>query len=137
MKTFTDLPTAFAYVRSSLLSKQRGFLVNVVGPLEELANHAATVQVVDENKVFKNGQFGFALYLPFDPESDTQASYERFRDYEKAIEFELMPTEDGIPCFVMRFGEDIDGLLETLGEVLHSVFEYPTLTAFKCNVYEG
>ncbi|MDB4650131.1 hypothetical protein OAE37_00025 [Pirellulaceae bacterium] len=136
MKTFPDPPSAFDYVQSCIRTKGRGFLVNVVGPKDEINGYAATLQVLDENQIFQNGLFGFVIYLAFDTEPETQESFELFKRYPRSVEFESIPTDDGIPCFALRFGKDVTALLDILSEVLQFVFGYPMLTAFKCDVYE-
>jgi hypothetical protein len=135
MRRFKNPPAALDYVVDSLVPKRQGFTINVIGPAEEMTDHAATVQIVDQNKVYEDGEFGLTLHLPFDPASATHESYEAFKEFAKQVDFDDV-SYDEIPCFAKKFGTDVAAALHMLAAVLHEVFEYPELTAFECEVHE-
>ena len=108
MTIFPDPPKAFNYLQSTMHIKRQGSLVNILGPDDEAPGHAATVQVVDENQLFRNGLLGFALYLAFDPESNMNGDFKRFKKYATCVELDSIPTADGTPCFALRLGKGID-----------------------------
>jgi hypothetical protein len=136
MRRFKDPPAALDYVVDSLIPKGIGFVINMIGPAEAITDHAATVQIVDQNKAYEDGQNGITLYLPFDPQSATHESFELFMAFSRQVAFDEFEW-DGIPIFAMKFGTDVMAALHMLAELLNKVFEYPELTAFECEVYEA
>jgi hypothetical protein len=136
MRKFKDPPSALDYVVDSLIPRRQGFIVDVVGPAEDITDHAATVQLLDQNKVYGDGEYGLTLHLPFDPESATHESHELFKTFASRGAFDEVPHA-GMPCYAMRFGTDVPAALHMLAAVLNKVFEYPELTAFECVVHEG
>ena len=79
MRQFKDPPAALDYAVETLIPKRQGYIINVIGPAEKVTDHAATVQIVDQNKASGDGEYGLTLYLPFDPESATHESFESSR----------------------------------------------------------
>jgi hypothetical protein len=136
MRRFSNPPAALNYIVDALIPKEIGYIVNVVGPAEDFTGHAATVQIVDQNKVYGDGELGLVLHLPFDPSSATHESFEMFKSFAKKVAFDDV-TYDGIPCFAINFGTNLKLALHTLAVVLNEVHEYPELTSFNCEVYEG
>lgn len=135
-RRFKNPPAALDYAVDSLIPKGQGFIINVIGPAEEITDHAATVQIVDQNKAYGDGEFGLVLHLPFDPESATQESYGLFKAFAQHVVFDDV-SAGGIPCYALKFGTDVTAALHMLAAVLNKVFEYPELTAFECELYEG
>lgn len=135
MRRFSNPPAALDYIVDALIPKGIGYIVHVIGPAEAFTNQAATVQIIDQNKAYGDGELGLVLHLPFDTASATHESYELFRSFAKVVAFDDV-TYDGIPCYAIKFGTDVTLALHTLAAVLNKVFEYPELTSFECEVYE-
>jgi hypothetical protein len=135
MRSFNNPPAALDYVVDSLIPKRRGFIINIAGPAEVVTNYAATLQVVDQNRVYGDGEYGLTLHLPFDPASGSHESYTLFQEFAKHVPFDDVSYSD-FPCYATKFGTDVNAALHILAAVLHKVFEYPELTTFECEVYE-
>lgn len=135
MREFKSVPEALDYVVDRLIPHRRGYILDVVGPAEEFADHACTLQIVDQSKVFEDGEYGLTLHLPFDAESATHESHANFKRLEERSQFEDV-GRDGIPAYALRFGTDIKAALQMTAIVLHKVFEYPELTTFSATLHE-
>ncbi len=136
MRRFNNPPEALDYIVETLIPDQSGYIVNGVGPAEAGTDHAATVQVVDQNKVYGDGEYGLTIHLPFDPDSATHESFGLFQKFPRRGEFDDVAS-DGIPCFAFRCGTDTHAALGMLAALLREVYEYPPLTTFVCEVHEG
>ena len=135
MRKFRDPPSALDYVIDFLISKDRGYIVNVIGPAERFTKRGTTIQVVDQNRVYGDGERGLTLHLPYDPDSPTHEIYALFKVFAHRDEFDDV-SHDGIPCYAMKFGTNLPAALHMISLVLNKVYEYPELTAFICEVYE-
>ncbi|HJZ60184.1 MAG TPA: hypothetical protein VKE74_34900 [Gemmataceae bacterium] len=136
MRRFHSPPEALDYIVETLIPDQRGYIANVVGPAEAVTDHAATIQIVDQNKVYEDGEFGLTIHLPFDPDSATHESFRLFERFPRRDEFDDV-SYDGIPCFAFKCGTDTRTALNILAALLQGVYEYPPLTPFVCDVHEG
>ena len=61
MRKFKDPPAALDYAVETLIPKCQGNIINVIGPAENVTDHAATVQIVDQNKAYGDGEYGLTL----------------------------------------------------------------------------
>jgi uncharacterized protein (DUF433 family) len=73
--------------------------------------------------------------MPFDPTSGTFADLVRFLDTQGHELFEEYRFQ-GSPCFVNRLGTDVVLANQVLLYLLEKVYEYPTGTAFECEVHD-
>jgi uncharacterized protein (DUF433 family) len=73
------------------------------------------------------------IHLPFDPASGTFAELVRFLDTQGTALFDEYRFQ-GIPCFVIRLGNDVELANRVLLYLLEKVYEYPPPTTFECAV---
>lgn len=135
MQTFDSIETALAFVVKTLIPIGHGYIVNVVGPKEAEANKAATVQVVAQHMVYHDGNYGLTLNLPFDPSSGEFAHLVEFMGTSIRQLCDEYKSQ-GIPCFTIRFGTDVDAAARMVKFILSEVYGYKGETAFKCEVYD-
>ncbi|MCI0739252.1 MAG: hypothetical protein L0Y72_09425 [Gemmataceae bacterium] len=73
--------------------------------------------------------------MPFDPASGTFSELVRFLDTQGSDLFDEYRFQ-GIPCFVITLGSDVDRAHRVLLYLLEKVYQYPTETAFMCEVFD-
>jgi hypothetical protein len=133
--SFNELEEALSFVVERLVSNRHHYIINVRGPKEIAKNHASTVQVVAENMVYENGEFGLTIHLPFDPASGTFQQLADFLGTDIAAicdEYNL----SGIPCFGLRAGVDVLMAEKALRFILLHVYGYKNLTDFEVEVHD-
>jgi hypothetical protein len=133
--TFDNIEEALRFVADRLIPRRRAYIVNVRGPSEIAESHAATVQVVAENMVYKNGEVGLTIHLPFDPSSG------EFRHLAEFLGTDLTEycdeyKQDDIPCFALRVGTDTLMAEKALRFILLNVYGYNNLAGFECEVHD-
>src|SRR5262249_13098924 len=134
MQTFNTIESALAFVVKSLIPIGHGYVVNVVGPNESEANRAATIQVVAQHMVFEDLTSGLTLNLPFDPSSGEFAHLVEFIGSSISDLCDEYKWE-GVPCFALRFGTNVDIAVKAIRFVLAEVYGYRGVTTFKCEVF--
>lgn len=134
-RSFDSIPDALYFTVTMLIANGHGFIVNVLGPKEAEAGHAATLQVVAQGMVFGDGESGLALHLPFDVLSGEFEHLVEFLDLDASILFSEYKF-NGIPCFVAPFGTNVDLAHKVILHVLAKVFGYHPSTAFACTAYD-
>ena len=134
MQVFHDIRSALEYTVRELVAARHTFIINIRGPREVKRRWACTVQLVAESMIFDSDERGLTLDLVFDLTSRSAKS--RFRKFA-AIPFckQFNTYEfDGMPCFAMRFGTDVDMALTVIQFVLTKLWGYPESTVFECGV---
>src|SRR5205085_1481267 len=93
------------------------------------------VQIVDQNRIFENGQWGLTLHLALDPASGDGERLKRFR---RSPEFPLFKdmTQDGVPCYVLPLGSDLTQALKVTRSVLENVYGSAAAASLECEVYD-
>jgi hypothetical protein len=118
-----------------LIDRGHRYIINVRGPKEVKSSEAATIQVVPAYSVYDDGELGMTVHMPFDPESGTFGELVRFLDTQGHEDFDEY-RHDGIPCFAINLGRDVDLAARVLLYLLEKVHEYPTGTSFLCEVHD-
>ncbi|HEX8199511.1 MAG TPA: DUF433 domain-containing protein [Isosphaeraceae bacterium] len=135
MGTFDNIPEALRYAVDSLIGRGRKYMINVRGPREIESSRASTIQVVPASFVYETADLGLTIHLPFDPASGTFVELARFLETQGHNLFDEYRFQ-GIPCFIIRLGSDIELSHRVLLHVLEKVYEYPAVTTFECEVYD-
>jgi len=135
MKAFDNLQKALEYTVKTLIPKDHAYIINVVGPIEAAANQTATVQVVAQHMIYENKDCGLTLNLPFDPASGEFTHLVKFMG-SSFSGFCDEYTYDGIPCFALRFGTNVDVATKVITFLLNEVYGYKEPTTFNCEVYD-
>src|ERR1035438_6594536 len=68
MEPFDEIKAALDYTVNTLVAHRRGYIINVFGSEEADAERAATLQVVAQHMILRDGHPGLAVHLPFDPQ---------------------------------------------------------------------
>ena len=133
MQIFHDIRSALEYTVRELIAARHTFIINIRGPREVKRQLACTVQVIAESMIFDSDERGLTLDLPFTAEMRPQHKFPRFAALPEFDSFHYYEF-DGIPCFAMCFGTDVDLAESVIKSVLRAVWRYPAGTAFECNV---
>jgi hypothetical protein len=133
--TFDNIPEALRYAVYALAAHGHGYIINVRGPKEIEQSAAAAIQVVPATFVYKDGDLGLTIYMPFDSSSGMRSELTRFLKIKGHELFDKYKY-DGIPTYVINLGQDIQLTTRMLKFMLQQVFKYPRGTAFQCEVYD-
>lgn len=134
---FDNLEDALHFVVIHLVPKRHSYIINVRGPNEIARSSAATVQIVAENMVFKNGDAGLTVHLPFDPASGEFQHLVEFLGTDLELkDYCYEYTYDGIPCFAILAGENVLMAEQVLRFILLHVHGYQNLGGFEYEVYD-
>jgi hypothetical protein len=136
VESFNDIRAALDYSVDHLTDKGHSFIITIRGSAEAFADHACTMQVVDQNRVFNDGNFGLALHLPFDLKAGCHGSLARFKEMQENASFSDVNYEDGIECYALAFGTDVPAALRMISIVLIKVYGYTVGDSFECKVYD-
>lgn len=135
-KSFNSIRPSLEFAIERLGSKNSAFLIDIATDTDEFTNFACTLQVVDENRIFENGEFGLAIYLAFDltmEKGDALARLKRFSDFDK---FADVSYQSEIECFAIGFGEDVPAALMMISKILVCVYECSVDDKFVSTVYD-
>ena len=133
-KMFSSIREAFGFVVREMILRQHDYIVAIRGPKEVENNCHCIIQVVSQNIVFEDGEFGLTLHLAFEPGSGTELAAFIGSGLDKNCE--EYRTEEGIPCFALRFDTDVERALNVIHFVLDNVYGYATEDGFECEVYD-
>jgi uncharacterized protein (DUF433 family) len=133
--TFDNIPEAIRYAVDSMIGRSHSYIINVRGPREVEASRASTIQVVPAKYVYEGGTLGLTIHLPFDPTSGPFTELVQFLDTQGHELFDEVRFQ-GIPCFVIRLGSDVELANRVLMYLLEKVYEYPAGTTFVCEVHD-
>jgi hypothetical protein len=133
MNAFTTIEAALEYTVKTLVLKKHTYVVNVIVPKNTDGNEAVEVQVVAQHMIFEDRNCGLTLNLPFDPSSGEFTHLVEFMGSaisDLCDEYEW----DGIPCFALRFGTNVEVAAKAIRFVLAEVYGYTEPMSFKCEV---
>ena len=134
IRSFEQLPDAIEYTLSALAARRRSFLIafHWERPRSRDAD-PIELQVLDQNTVFHDGQFGLVVELCF-PASGLSASSGRFDRFPVRDQFVEVGGRDR--RFVARVGFDASAATELLSRVLIDICRSDTTTALTCTVFD-
>jgi uncharacterized protein (DUF433 family) len=133
--TFDNLPEALRYTVDSLIGRGHKYIINVRGPREIETSAAATMQIVPASYIYESQDLGLTIHLPFDPGSETFLELVRFLDMQGNKLFDEYRFQ-GIPCFVIHVGRDVELAHRVLLHLLEKVYQYPSGTNFQAEVHD-
>jgi hypothetical protein len=135
-RSFELMRNAFEFAIDKLAVRSRSYLIDIATEVDEFTNHACTIQVVDQNRLFDDGEFGLTLYLAFDLTSKGEKPLTRFLCFPGVEKFVDVSYEPEIKCFAMCFGEDIPKAMNVISKVLVFVYECTLDDSLVCVVYD-
>lgn len=133
MEAFSTIEAALDYTVKTLIPRKHTYVINIIAPREADGNDSVEVQVVAQHMIFEDRDCGLTLNLPFDLSSGEFTHLVEFmgsaiRDLCDEYQW------DGIPCFALRFGTNVDLAAKATRFVLAEVYGYTEPTTFKCEV---
>ncbi|GAA3519333.1 hypothetical protein GCM10022393_36890 [Aquimarina addita] len=111
-------------------NNNHAFLINLA------KDNVVTVQIVHgaliEQISTPTNEFNFSINLPFDNE---QEELTKFKELKISDEFKYYEF-DGIPCYVMNFGNDQKLTYEIVLDVLREVYHFEKSDIFEFEIFD-
>jgi hypothetical protein len=135
VRTTNSIRQALGHTLRKLITAGHTYIIDVRGPREIYHDRPNCFQVVAETMVYRNGELGPTLHLPFDPSVGVSEELLRF------LEWPLRPFFDryvwqGVPCFALRLGQDAATAERVMRLLLVDVYDYTTGTDVQCRVHD-
>lgn len=126
---------ALRHTVDTLIADGHAYIIDVRGPREIFRKRSNCFQVVAETMVYRNREFGLTVHLPFDPSHGVSDTLLRFMEWPLRHVFDRYMWQ-GIPCFALRLGQDVEAAERILRLLLTDVYGYTTGTAFQCRIHD-
>jgi hypothetical protein len=135
MKAFSTIEAALDFTVKTLIPKKHTYVINVIAPKNADGNEPVEVQVVAQHMIYEDGNCGLALNLPFDTSS---GEFTHLVEFMGSAISDLCDEYkwDGIPCFALRFGTNVEVAAKAIQFVLAEVYGYTQLDGFKYEVQD-
>jgi len=126
---------ALRHTVDTLIPGGHAYIIDVRGPREIFRKRSNCFQVVAETMVYRNREFGLMVHLPFDPSNGVSGTLLRFMEWPLRHFFDRYMWQ-GIPCFALRLGQDVEAGERVIRLLLTDVYGYTTGTAFQCRIHD-
>lgn len=135
MTASNPIREALRHTVDTLIPAGHAYIINVRGPREIFRKRSNCFQLVAETMVYRTREFGLTVHLPFDPSHGVSDTLLRFMEWPLRHFFDRYMWQ-GIPCFALRLGQEVDAAERVIRLLLTDVYGYTTGTAFQCRIHD-